>query len=130
MGKILIVDDDAHIRVLIEITLEVLEDEGVELLSADNGEQALALIHQEHPDLVLLDAMMPEPDGFAVCQQVKKIEGMKNLVVVMLTAKGQAFDRHRAASAGVDRYLTKPFDPDRLLALAREVLGAVDGDSG
>jgi len=122
-GKILIVDDDAHIRALIEITLEILEDDDVELFTADNGGKALEIIHQEHPNLVFLDAMMPELDGFAVCSRVKQVEKFQDLVVVMLTAKGQAFDRHQAAAVGVDRYLTKPFDPDQLLAVAREVLG-------
>lgn len=121
-GKVLIVDDDAHLRSLIEVTLEPLEDEGVELFSAENGEQALEIIHQEQPDLVLLDAMMPGLDGFAVCRQVKQVDALEHVVVVMLTAKGQSFDRHHASAVGADRYLTKPFDPDQLLVVAQEVL--------
>ena len=73
--KILIVDDEAHIRMLIEQTLEDLEDEGVEFLSADNGESALEMIQAEKPNLVFLDVMMPKMNGMEVCSRVKKTIG-------------------------------------------------------
>lgn len=122
-SKILVVDDEAHIRLLIEQTLEELEDQGVEILTADNGADALDLIKSEKPKLVFLDVMMPKMNGFDVCQTVKHELGMDDVYVVMLTAKGQEFDRQRGEEVGANVYMTKPFDPDELLAKANEVLG-------
>jgi two-component system alkaline phosphatase synthesis response regulator PhoP len=122
-AKVLIVDDELHIRTLIEQTLEDLEDEGVELLAASNGAEALELIEAEQPRLVFLDVMMPKMNGFDVCDAVKNRLGMSDVHVVMLTAKGQEFDKQRGAEVGADVYMTKPFDPDELLAKARDVLG-------
>ncbi|KAB2905692.1 MAG: response regulator [Anaerolineae bacterium] len=121
--KILIADDEAHIRQLIEQSVEDLEDSGVEILYADNGESALKIIRAEHPSLVFLDVMMPRMNGFDVCHQVKHELGMDSVYIVMLTAKGQEFDKQRGEEAGADIYMTKPFDPDELLALAERVLG-------
>jgi len=120
--KILIVDDEAYIRLLIEQTLEELEDEGTEILTAENGQEGLELIQAEQPGLVFLDVMMPKMNGFDVCQVVKRDLKMDGVYVVLLTAKGQEYDRRRGEEAGADQYLTKPFDPDELLALARQVL--------
>jgi DNA-binding response OmpR family regulator len=121
--KILIVDDEAHLRMLIQQTLEELEDEGVELLTAANGEEALATIEAERPDLVFLDVMMPKLSGFDVCERAKKGLGLDGVHIILLTAKGQEFDRQRGVQVGADLYMTKPFDPDALLAKARDVLG-------
>jgi two-component system, OmpR family, alkaline phosphatase synthesis response regulator PhoP len=120
---ILIVDDEAHIRMLIQQTLEDLEDEGVTLLTATNGEEALAAIEAEKPNLVFLDVMMPKVSGFDVCERTKHTLGLSEVYIVLLTAKGQEFDRQRGQDVGADLYMTKPFDPDALLAKAREVLG-------
>jgi len=122
-AKILIVDDEAHLRMLIQQALEDLEDEGVELLTASDGEEALALIQAEAPKLVFLDVMMPKLSGFDVCSRVKRTLGMKDVHVVLLTAKGQEFDKQKGIEAGADVYMTKPFDPDALLEKARTVLG-------
>ena len=122
-AKILIVDDEAHIRRLIEQTLEELEDVGVQLLTAGNGEEALATIKAEKPQLVFLDVMMPKMNGFDVCHTVKNELGLKDIYIVMLTAKGQEFDKQKGQEAGVDIYMTKPFDPDELLEKAEEILG-------
>ncbi|MGE5660205.1 MAG: response regulator transcription factor [Actinomycetota bacterium] len=121
--KILIVDDEPHIRLLLEQTLEELEDEGVELLTAENGEVALQKIQSEQPNLVFLDVMMPKMSGFDVCNQVKNVLDLKDVYIIMLTAKGQEFDRQKAKEMGADMYLTKPFDPDEVLEKAQEVLG-------
>ncbi len=121
--KILIVDDEAHIRLLIEQTLEELQDQGVEILTTDNGVDALETIKSVKPQLVFLDVMMPKMNGFDVCQTVKRELGMNDVYIVMLTAKGQEFDRQRGAQVGADVYMTKPFDPDELLAKAVQVLG-------
>lgn len=121
--KILIVDDEAHIRMLIEQTLEELEDEGVEFLTAENGEIALEIIREENPQLVFLDVMMPKMNGMEVCRRVKKELGLENIFIVLLTAKGQEADRQKGLDVGADVYMTKPFDPEVLLEKAREVLG-------
>ena len=121
--KILIVDDEAHIRMLIGQTLEELEDEGVEFLTAENGEIALEIIQKEIPQLVFLDVMMPKMNGMEVCRRVKKELGMDNVCIVLLTAKGQETDRQKGLDVGADVYMTKPFDPEVLLNKAREVLG-------
>ena len=122
-SKILIVDDEAYIRLLIEQALEDLEDEGVDLLKAENGEQALKMIEAEKPDLVFLDVMMPKMNGFDVCHAVKHELGLSNICIVMLTAKGQEFDKQRGLKVGADTYMTKPFDPDELFEKAVEILG-------
>ena len=119
---ILIVDDEQHIRLLIEQSLEDLEDEGVQLLTAADGEEALVAVERHHPDLVFLDIMMPKRNGFEVCRAIKHDLG-RHAAVVMLTAKGQAYDREQGLAAGADRYVTKPFDPDELLQTARTLLG-------
>ena len=121
--KILIVDDEPHLRTLIQQALEELEDDGVELLTATNGEEALATIREEEPNLVFLDVMMPRVNGFDVCNTIKNELGLGNIHIVLLTAKGQEFDRQRGQEVGADLYMTKPFDPDALLAKARSVLG-------
>lgn len=121
--KILIVDDEAHIRMLIGQTLEELEDEGVEFLTAENGEIALDIIQKENPQLVFLDVMMPKMNGMEVCRRIKKELGMDNVFIVLLTAKGQETDRQKGLDVGADVYMTKPFDPEVLLSKAKEVLG-------
>ncbi|HWW84586.1 MAG TPA: response regulator [Vicinamibacterales bacterium] len=123
MQTILIVDDEAHIRMLIQQTLEELEEEGVELMTASNGEEALSIISTSKPNLVFLDVMMPKVSGFDVCQRTKRDLGLTGTYIVLLTAKGQEFDRQKGYDSGADLYMTKPFDPDTLLAKARDVLG-------
>jgi DNA-binding response OmpR family regulator len=121
--KILIVDDEAHIRTLIEQTLEELEEEGVEFLTAENGEVALELIKEEKPAIVFLDVMMPKMNGMEVCRKVKKELGLSDVFIILLTAKGQELDRQKGLDVGADVYMTKPFDPEVLLTKAKEVLG-------
>lgn len=120
--KILIVDDEAHIRMLIGQTLEELEDEGVEFLTADNGETALQLIQSEKPNLVFLDVMMPKMNGMEVCRKVKQELGISDVYIIILTAKGQELDKQKGQEVGADVYMTKPFDPEVLLTKAKEVL--------
>ena len=121
--KILIADDERHIRMLIERVLEELEDKGVEILSVDNGEDALKTIEAEKPELVFLDIMMPKMNGFDICNAVKNELDMQNVYIVILTAKGQEIDKQKGREVGADLYLTKPFDPDELLEKATELLG-------
>lgn len=120
--SILIVDDEPHIRILLEQTLEELEDEGVELLIATNGEEALEIIQEEKPNLVFLDVMMPKMNGFEVCKAVKNDLGLQDVYIIMLTAKGQEFDKQKGVEVGANLYMTKPFDPDEILEKAIAVL--------
>ncbi|MFL5754996.1 MAG: response regulator transcription factor [Chloroflexota bacterium] len=123
MPTVLIVDDEQHIRLLIEQTLEELEDAGVELLTARDGDEALEVVANHHPDLVFLDVMMPKRNGFEVSRAIKDDPATAGTTVILLTAKGQAIDRDQGTAAGADEYLTKPFDPDDLLRRARAALG-------
>ena len=119
----MIVDDEAHIRMLIEQTLEELEDDGVQFLTAEDGAQALKIIQDEKPQLVFLDVMMPKMNGMEVCSQVKKNADLRNVFVIILTAKGQELDKQKGQEVGADLYMTKPFDPEVVLSKARTVLG-------
>ena len=121
--QVLIVDDEAHIRLLIERLLEDLEDDGVQILVAANGDDGLEKIRAYRPDLVFLDVMMPGINGFEVCRTVKKELAMEDVFIVLLTAKGQKQDAQLGAEAGADTYMTKPFNPDALLDLTKTVLG-------
>jgi two-component system alkaline phosphatase synthesis response regulator PhoP len=123
MPKILIVDDERYIRALLEQTLEKLVDEGADLLIAENGEEALQLIKEEVPNIVLLDVMMPKMSGFDVCNTVKNVLKINDIYIILLTAKGQEFDKEKGRQVGADLYITKPFNPAGLLAKVREVLG-------
>lgn len=121
--KLLIVDDEAHIRMLLEQTLEELEDDGVNFFSAQNGEEAFEIIKNEKPQLVFLDVMMPKMNGMEVCRKVKKELGLGDVYIVLLTAKGQELDRQKGQEVGADLYMTKPFDPEMILLKAKEILG-------
>ena len=120
--SVLIVDDEARIRLLIEMLLEDFEDEGVEILLAANGQEGLDLIREKRPALVLLDVMMPAINGFDVCRTVKQEWDMGDVTIVLLTAKGQRQDIQHGNEVGADGYITKPFNPDELLSLVAEVL--------
>lgn len=121
--KILIVDDEPHIRLLLEQTLEDLEDQGVQLLTATNGQEALDVIQAERPQLIFLDVMMPQMNGFDVCETIKHKLAIPDIYIIMLTAKGQEFDRQKGIDVGADLYMTKPFDPDEVLEKSIQVLG-------
>ncbi len=123
MEKILIVDDEVHIRLLLEQTMEDFEGKGVEILSCDNGIDALEIIKQENPRLIILDIMMPGMDGLDVCRAVKKELKMEDVYIILLTAKGQEFDKKAGEEAGADLYMNKPFDPDVIIEKAARVLG-------
>ncbi|MBE9193867.1 response regulator [Synechocystis sp. LEGE 06083] len=122
--KILIVDDEPHIVILLEEVFELLEEDyGVELLTAMDGEKALALAVEHQPQLVILDVMLPKISGLAVCQGIKENPELAGTTVILLTAKGQQFDRQAGLAVGADCYVTKPFRPRDLLAQAKEILG-------
>lgn len=120
--KVLIADDEAYIRLLIEQTLEEFEDRGVEVLTANDGAEALQVIQAEQPDLVFLDVMMPKMNGYEVCKAVKQDPELAEIYIVILTAKGQEYDRQLGEQVGANLYMTKPFDPDELIDLTGKVL--------
>jgi len=117
--KILIVDDAADIRTLLEHTLEELQDRGVELLSAANGEKGLSVALVERPDLIFLDIKLPDIDGYEVCQHIKAV--LNDVYVILLT--GHAVDMVHCAEVGADDFIAKPFYPDQILERAAAVLG-------
>lgn len=122
MAKILIVDDDAHIRLLLEQTLEDFEDKGVELLSASNGKEAIDIILKEKPDIVFLDIMMPEVNGFDVCSRIKNEYRLMNVFIILLTANGQESNLKSGNDCGANMYMTKPFDPNHVVKKVSEIL--------
>lgn len=110
--KLLIADDDASLRLLVAATFA---SEEYEILEAGTGTQALALVREQRPEVVLLDNRMPEMDGLEVCRRIKVDPDLADTVVVMLTNAASSEDQLAGAAAGVDRYLTKPFSPLQLI---------------
>ena len=123
MKKILIVDDEPNIIILMEQILEELEDEGISILTAKNGQEALETIQKEQPNLVFLDVMMPYISGLAVCEAIKKDDYLSHIYIILLTARGQSFDEENGLKAGADLYITKPFRPKDVLLKSKEILG-------
>ena len=120
--KIVIAEDEAYLRLLIQQSIEELEDEGVEIIVTEDGPRALEAIEREQPALILLDVMMPGMNGFEVCERVRANPDILQPYIILLTAKGQEYDKVRGKEAGADRYMTKPFNPDDLLDAAREIV--------
>ena len=114
--KILIIDDDPNICELISL---YMNKEGYETKSVASGKQAINDFSHFAPHLVLLDLMLPEMDGYQVCSEIRKISGVP---VIMLTAKGEVFDKVLGLELGADDYIVKPFDPKELLARVKAVL--------
>lgn len=123
MPKILIVDDDPLIRNLLVQIFEPFEEKGVELLTAENGMVAIESVKIERPEIILLDVMMPKMNGFEVCNILKNEMKMKDIYIIMLTAKGHELDKQKATELGVDCYITKPFNIDELTDRVSVVLG-------
>ena len=121
--KILIADDDSHIRELIRL---YLEKEQYECILAENGKVALEKFKLEHPALVILDIMMPEMDGKQVCREIRKTS---DVPIIMLTAKGETFDKVLGLELGADDYMTKPFDSVELVARIKAVLRRTEQQS-
>ena len=117
---ILVVDDEPFICRSLTF---VLRKENYRVLEARNGEEALAIIRGQKPDLVFLDVMMPKVNGFQVTEQVRADPTLANVKIILLTAKGQESDREVGKQAGANDYMTKPFSPTKILDRAREILG-------
>ncbi len=120
--KVLVVDDDPVILKLLRVNFEM---EGYVVVSASDGQQALDMARAEHPDVVLLDVMMPVMDGLDVSRALRADEATRELPIVLVSAKAQASDLERGMDAGADDYITKPFDPLELLDRVGQVLHRV-----
>jgi CheY-like chemotaxis protein len=122
--KILIADDEEPLRLLVRATLEDESGEGrYEIIEAIDGNEALEIVRKERPELTLLDIQMPGLSGLEVCKILKSDPVTSDLMIVMLTAKGQQSDRERGFAAGADDYFAKPFSPLDLLQLVDRVMG-------
>lgn len=119
-NKVLIVDDDEHIVELIKL---YMDKEGFDTVTANNGKKAVELFKSEAPAIVILDVMMPEMDGWQVCREIRRVS---NIPIIMLTAKGETFDKVIGLELGADDYMVKPFEPKELLARVKAVLRRSD----
>lgn len=120
MGKILVVDDDINICELLRL---YIEKEGFEVVIANDGGQAITKFKTEKPDLVLLDIMLPVFDGWMVCREIRKVS---QCPIIMLTAKGEVFDKVLGLELGADDYVTKPFETKEIVARIKAVLRRVN----
>ncbi|MCR4564086.1 MAG: response regulator transcription factor [Clostridiales bacterium] len=114
--KVLVVDDDTNICELLRL---YLEKEGFSVISANDGETALSVFKSEEPDMVLLDIMLPKLDGWQVCREIRKFS---ETPIIMLSAKGETFDKVLGLELGADDYVTKPFDTKEIVARIKSVL--------
>ena len=123
MTKILVVDDDDSINELIKINLEL---SGYDVISAFDGLQGFTLAKQELPELIVLDVMMPDVDGYTVAKRVRENASTAEIPILMLTAMGQLEDKVKGFDIGVDDYLVKPFEMDELKVRVRALLKRVN----
>ena len=119
-GKILVVDDEIYIVHILDFSLGM---EGYEVLTALDGEQALEKARTEHPDLIVLDIMMPKLDGYETCKMLKADDRTKDIPVILLSAKGRNVDQKIGFEVGADDYITKPFSPRKLVERINAILG-------
>lgn len=117
MATILVVDDEPHI---VELAHLYLSNDGYTVFSAQDGLGALTAIEERHPDLVVLDIMLPKMDGWEVCRRLR--QGGNNVPIIMLTARGEDVDRIVGLELGADDYMVKPFNPRELVARVKAVL--------
>lgn len=116
MNKILVVDDEVNIRLVVK---EYAEFEGYEVREAENGMQAIEMVKNEDFDLIIMDVMMPKLDGYSACKEIKKV---KNIPVIMLSARGEEYDKLFGFEIGIDDYVVKPFSPKELMARIKVVI--------
>lgn len=117
---ILIVDDEPNIVLSLEF---LMRKHGYTVTTASDGEEALRLVDEHKPDLVLLDVMMPRMDGYQVCEVLRGRDDLKDLRIIMLTAKGRDVEREKGLSMGADEYITKPFSTQEVVTRVEQVLG-------
>ena len=119
-NKVLIVDDDENIAKLIEV---YFEKDGFTTVTANNGKDAIELFKSAAPSIVILGVIMPEMDGWQVCREIRRVS---NIPIIMLTAKGETFDKVLGLELGADDYMVKPFEPKELIARVKAVLRRSD----
>lgn len=117
--KILIADDNENIR---DALSYLLEDEGYILNMAKDGNDTLKKVREFHPDILFLDIMMPEINGYEVCRIIKNDPELKKTYVIMLSAKGQVAEQDRGKEVGADEYIVKPFSPMEILSKIKTIL--------
>jgi DNA-binding response OmpR family regulator len=117
--KILVVDDEADMRRIISVRLEI---NGYNVITADDGEEALEKTKKERPDLIVLDLMLPKISGFEVCRMLKFDKQYKEIPIMILSALDQQADREKAAKCGADAYFIKPFDLELLIKKTKDLL--------
>jgi len=118
--KILVADDNENIR---EALTYLLEDEGYQLWLAKDGAETITKVREFRPDILFLDIMMPEINGYDVCRTIKSDPVLKNTYVIMLTAKGQVAEQERGKEVGADEYIVKPFSPMEILTKIKDIMG-------
>ena len=118
--RVLIVDDEASLRTLVRANLEV---DGIDVIEAVDGVEAMEMLKHDRPDLILLDIMMPRKDGLEVLEELAVDDTLKEIPVIMLTAKGEQEDLERGADLGARGHITKPFDPEQLVRTVKAALG-------
>lgn len=118
--RVLVVDDDKNICEIIRL---YLEKEGFEVIIANDGQEALNAFREKTPSVVLLDVMMPKMDGFQVCREIRRVS---SIPIMMLTAKGETFDKVLGLELGADDYMVKPFDNKELVARIKAILRRYD----
>src|ERR1700677_853226 len=121
LGRVLVVDDDEVIRRLIAVNLQL---EGFEVETAVDGQDCLDKVTEIDPDVITLDVMMPRMDGWETAIQLRRSPGTAHIKVVLITARAQEEDKAHGGRVGADAYLTKPFDPNEMIRVVRELAGA------
>jgi two-component system alkaline phosphatase synthesis response regulator PhoP len=118
--QILVVDDEPNV---VRTLTFVLEKEGYQVATAVNGEEALNKVHEVKPSLMFLDVMMPKKNGYEVCREIKSDSSLKDIYIVILSAKGQEADKDKALNLGADEFITKPFSPVQVIERVKQILG-------
>jgi DNA-binding response OmpR family regulator len=125
--KILVVDDSITVR---EIVRRVLEEEGFEVITSGDGRDALHRVEAEHPDLVLLDIVLPEFDGYEICRRIKSVESFKNLPIILITGRSQLVDEQELKNIGAADYVLKPIDPMMIVGKINHLLKQTQESGG
>lgn len=117
--KLLLIDDDPNLILLVK---DYLEFRGYQVISAENGKEALEILATEIPDMIICDVMMPEMDGYTLVQQIRENPEISDIPIMLLSAKGQTQDRVKGLNIGADVYMPKPFEPEELVAQVSTIL--------
>jgi DNA-binding NarL/FixJ family response regulator len=121
--KLLLIDDDPNLILLVK---DYLEFRGYHVISAENGREALEILREEKPDMIICDVMMPEVDGYSLVQQIRESPQTSSIPVMLLSAKSQSQDRVKGLNIGADVYMVKPFEPEELVAQVESTLKQVN----